>query len=186
MSRIKLKFSRSLGLARRGLRVQVLQLAVLLFLSVSAAPELSAVGARQFKSGPIQITADGRWVWLVNTDNDSVSRVDTANDQVSEWRLPSVLNGGRHSPRGLSVTEDGSEVWVACHDSDSLFVLDGRSGAVLTRIGLAWGSGPHSLAFSRDQSTVLVTLLRRAEILLIDAPTRRIRHRLGGIPEAPM
>ena len=51
-------------------------------LVILAVPALraGAFGARHFKSGPIQITADGRWVWVVNPDNDSVSRIDTSND----------------------------------------------------------------------------------------------------------
>lgn len=39
-----------------------------------------AAGARSFKSGPIQITADGSRVWVVNPDHDSVSRINTATE----------------------------------------------------------------------------------------------------------
>lgn len=90
-----------------------------------------AAGARLYKSGPIQITADGKWVWVANTDNDSVTRIETATDAVLELRLPDTTS--KHSPRGLSLREDGSEVWVACHDSDRVYVLgsDGRELAAV-------------------------------------------------------
>jgi len=90
------------------------------------AARTDAAGARSFKSGPIQITADGRDVWLVNPDNDSVSHLDTATSLVTEYSLPAALS---HAPHGLSVREDGTEVWVACHDSDRVYVLAGRGGA---------------------------------------------------------
>jgi DNA-binding beta-propeller fold protein YncE len=99
-----------------------------------------AAGARLFKSGPIQITADGRWVWVANKDADSVSRIDADDGSVLEVVLPDA--DASDSPRGLSVAEDGSEVWVACHDSDRLYVLRGADGAVLAQVDLPWGSGP--------------------------------------------
>src|SRR5207245_4732428 len=98
------------------------------------APLLSGValgaGARSFKSGAIQITADGSTVWVVNPDHDSVSRLDTASDAVVEIPLPQPAGPPvRHNPLGLSVMEDGAEVWVACHDSDRVYVLRGSDGA---------------------------------------------------------
>ena len=62
-------------------------------------------GARSFKTGPIQITSDGRTVWVANPDNDSVTRIDTATDAALEIPLPAP---GPHAPHGVSVKEDGS------------------------------------------------------------------------------
>jgi DNA-binding beta-propeller fold protein YncE/mono/diheme cytochrome c family protein len=134
-----------------------------------------AGGARSFKSGPIQITADGSRVWVVNPDHDSVSRIDTATDTVVEYPLPQP--GGppiRHAPSGVAVTEDGAEVWVACHDSDRVYVLRGSDGVVLARVDLPWGSGPYGVALSRDQSRALVTLLRSSRVAVIDRPARSV------------
>ncbi len=134
-----------------------------------------AAGARSFKSGPIQITADGSTVWVVNPDHDSVSRLDTATDAVVELPLPQAAGPPvRHNPTGLSVMENGAEVWVACHDSDRVYVLRGTDGTVLARIDLPWGSGPRSVALSRDQTRVLVTLLRAGRVAVIDRATRQI------------
>src|SRR5258705_1658164 len=150
-----------------------------ILLAVLALGQLSglalAAGARSFKSGPIQITADGSTVWVVNPDHDSVSRLDTTTDAVVEIPLPQPAGPlVRHNPLGLSVTEDGAEVWVACHDSDRVYVLRGSDGAVLARIGLPCGSGPHSVALSRDQTRALVTLLRAGRIAVIDRATRQV------------
>src|SRR5262245_32483070 len=89
---------------------------------------LHGAGARLLESGPIQVTADGGWVWVANRDNDSVSRLDTTNEIVTEFVLPDP--GTPDSPRGLSVKEAGSEIWVACHDSDRIYVL-GADGAMV-------------------------------------------------------
>ena len=145
---------------------------------------LHATGARLFKSGPIQITADGSVVWAANQDNDSVSRITTANDGVLEIPLPSI--GTPHSPRGLSIKEDGSEVWVACHDSDRVYALSGSDGSVLAEINLPWGSGPWSVALSRDQRTALVTLNRSEGVAVIDVPTRAVSRILQPIYKSPM
>src|SRR3954463_546844 len=56
-------------------------------------------GARLFKSGPIQITADGSRLWCVNPDNNSLTRIVTATEVATEFLLPAVA--GRHAPRGL-------------------------------------------------------------------------------------
>lgn len=154
-------------------------ISVALVAAVAVLPA-DAAGARSFKSGPIQVAADGSRVWVVNPDHDSVSRIDTATDAVVELALPQPPGGPsiRHAPKGLSVTEDGSEVWVACHDSDRIYVLAGADGSVLSRIDLPWGSGPYGIAVSRDQSRVAVTLVRGSQVAIIDRATRAVTARL--------
>jgi DNA-binding beta-propeller fold protein YncE len=149
-------------------------LAPALLAAAGAAPAFAA-GARSFKSGPIQITADGAFVWVVNPDHDSVSRLATATDAVTEFPLPSSGSPPQHhAPWGVSVSEDGSEVWVACHDSDRVYVLRGSDGGVLARIDLPWGSGPYGVALSRDQGTALVTLLRGSRVAVLDRASRQV------------
>ena len=43
-----------------------------------------STGARLFKTSTIQVTADGRVVWMVNQDNGSVSSYDPSTMQVTE------------------------------------------------------------------------------------------------------
>ncbi len=131
-----------------------------------------ASSARLYKSGPIQITADGAVVWTVNPDHDSVSRLDTATELVTEVPLPDP--GDRHRPLGLAVSDDGAEVWVACHDSDRVYVLRGSDGAQLARIELPWGTGPYSVALAPPdtegaQSHALVTGFRNGRVFWLEA-----------------
>jgi len=139
-------------------------------------------GARLFKSGPIQITADGSSVWSVNPDNDSVSRLETATGALAEYRLPA---GARHNPKGLSTTEDGREVWVACHDSDRVVVLSGADGALIASIDLPWGSGPYSVALSPDGATALVTLHRAEAAALLSVAGRKVTQIVEGLFWSP-
>ena len=159
------------------------RVALLLLLCLGAAPAAEAAGARHFKSGPVQVTADGRWIWVANADQDSVTRVDATTLAASEFPLPA---GMRHAPRGLSVAEDGSTVWVACHDSDRVLVLSGADGSLLATIPTGWGSGPYSVALSRDQSRALVTLHRAEALAVIDVASRTLAQRLEPVYWSPL
>lgn len=169
------------ALLRAGL---TLKAGVVLALCFHVTPCGYSQGARLFKSGPIQSSADGAWVWVANPDHDSVARIDTSNDTVTEFVLPDPAT--KDAPRGLSVKEDGSEVWVACHDSDRVYVLQGADGSVLAQIDLPWGSGPFSIALSRDQSRALVTLHRSASLAVLDVATRKLAHLLKPVYWSPM
>ena len=147
----------------------------------------AAHGARSFKSGPLQVTADGTKLWVANMHADTVSRIDTATGAATSIPLPTVT--GRHSPRGVSISEDGAHVWVANHDSDMIYVLDGSDGSILRSIQMPWGSGPVSVALSPpaedgSQPWVLVTLHRAAELIAIDTITYETNS-LGTVFKAP-
>lgn len=159
-------------------------IACFLFCVLLLSQALPAGGARLFKSGPIQITADGSRVWVANADNDSVSRINTADEVVTEFLLPDPAT--QDSPRGLSLLEDGSEVWVACHDSDRIYVLAGDDGSVEARIDLPWGSGPYSIALSRDGEKALATLHRSAALAAIDVRQRRVIRILEPLYFSPL
>ena len=131
----------------------------------------------------MQVTADGRWVWIANADQDSVTRVDATTLAAQEFPLPA---GTRHVPRGLSVAEDGSTVWVACHDSDRVLVLSGADGSLLATIPTGWGSGPYSVALSRDQSRALVTLHRAEALAVLDVASRNLTQRLEPVYWSPL
>lgn len=152
-------------------------LALLVAGAASAAPRAD-FGDRAFKSGPIQVSADGRWVWAANALTDSVYRIDARDFSVRAFLLPEPATVD--SPRGLSVREDGEEVWVAAHDTDRVYVLDGATGAIRATIQLPWGSGPYSVALSRPdpatgrQRWALVTLHRANRLAAIDTATREV------------
>lgn len=144
----------------------------------------AVAGAHLYKSGPIQITADGKFVWLVNPDHDSVSRIDTKTRKAEQFFLPDIAEP--HNPQGLAVSPDGSEVWVAAHDSDRVYVLDGEDGTVLKEFKLRHGGGPISIAISPLGDTALVALHRSAEIAVFDVWSRSLRTVISGLYQRPL
>lgn len=110
------------------------------------APVAAQRGAR---SGPLAI-GDDRLVWIVNPDNDTVTRFDAdTRARIDELRTCA-------DPR--SVTIDGQRrAWISCHDADQLLVIeaDGRRAGV---IDLGHGAAPFGVVYSPALDRVLVSL----------------------------
>ncbi len=77
------------------------RLLLCLLLAMGGPANLHSAGARLFKSGPVQISANGLWVWVANQDNDSVARINTAHPS-SPWNVPGA---GRLLGSGTNVAE---------------------------------------------------------------------------------
>lgn len=142
-----------------------------------------AAGAFLQKSGPIQITADGAYVWLVNPDHDSVSRLRTSDNDVTVVPLPPT--GGPQNPRGLAIHPQNAAVWVAAMDSDRVYVLDGGTGAVQSVINLPYGSAPVSVAFNAAGDRAYVALHRADAVAVIDAASGEISKTITGLFRHP-
>lgn len=142
-----------------------------------------AAGAALHKTGAIQITADGQFVWGVNPDHDAITRLRTTDNAVDVFPLP--LAGAPHNPRGLDVLADGSQVWVAAMDSDRVFVLDGATGAVIDELSLPHGSAPSAVLLSPNGSEALVVLHHAAAVAVFDVATRVELGRINGLFRRP-
>ncbi|MBK7781095.1 MAG: Ig-like domain-containing protein [Ardenticatenia bacterium] len=137
-------------------------------------PVAPAQGPRLFKSGPLQITADGRWLWVADAHSNSVSRIDTESHDVRSFRTSDTPGGD--NLKGLSVMENGSEVWATAHDTDRVYVLDGVSGAMKATLQLPWGCGPYGIALSPPvdgrQGWALVSCIRAESLIAINTSSR--------------
>lgn len=133
-----------------------------------------AVGPRLYKSGPLQITADGRWLWVADAHANSLSRIDTESGQARSFRTSDAPEGD--NLKGLSVMENGSEVWATAHDTDRVYILDGESGAVKSVLQLPWGCGPYGIALSPPvegrQRWALVSCIRAEALIAINTASR--------------
>ncbi len=67
----------------------------------------------------MEISADGRSLYVVNYDSDQMSKIRTS-DMTEIQREPTG-----HHPIGITVDKDTSQVWVACYGG-SLVVFDDR------------------------------------------------------------
>ncbi len=139
-----------------------------------------ASGANLHKSGPIQITADGAFVWAVNPDHDLISRLRTADNDVVTFALPA---GSR--PRGLALTPDGAAVWVAAELSDRVYVLSTSDGSVLATLEFSHGAAPASVTISPNGTQALVTLFRKGSVAFCDVASRSVVATIDGLVPRP-
>ncbi|WP_108126170.1 RICIN domain-containing protein [Saccharospirillum mangrovi] len=109
------------------------------------------------------VQANGR-IYTANTDAGTVTAINASTLQVA-WE---VSVGAE--PRTLAVANNG-DVWVANQGSDSLSVLNGTSGAVVTTVDLPRGSRPYGVVFSSTGSALYVSLEASGELLSLDTGT---------------
>lgn len=129
-------------------------------------------------SSSVAYSAASNLSWVVNPDNDTVSRFDASNN-----RLEAALGNGC-GPRGVDVDSAGT-AWVTCHKNDSLVFIS-SSGQNLGTLGLPYGSAPHDIVLLPDNSAALVTLFGSGKAVLISTATKQISSTidLGPTPRA--
>jgi DNA-binding beta-propeller fold protein YncE len=108
------------------------------------------------------VDSNGRRVWLVNPDNDSVTALGADSLQ-----LEFEIAVGAH-PMGVALDGFGN-VWVPCQDDDSVWVIDGASGSVLDVLSLPWGSAPAAIVFSPDGVNGYIANRGSGQIQRVDA-----------------
>ena len=95
-------------------------------------------------------------VYVANSDNNSVTRIDRLNRKVWETRVG-------ETPRTLTIAPNGN-IWVANEGSGEIVVLN-RSGAVVETIALGYGVAPYGIVFAPDGSAAYVTLTAAGRLL---------------------
>ena len=95
----------------------------------------------------LAVKPDGGEIFTANFDSDSISEIDTWNNQV----LGTYMIGNK--PVHGVITSDNSTLWVADFASDLLSVYSIDDGRVSASIHT--GSRPDALAFSADEHLLL-------------------------------
>lgn len=164
----------------------------------SVVTETSTLTVAPIPSGPlpthsstVAVDEARSLVWVVNPDNDSVSRLDADTGALLEEVFPGALLGleGAVTPWSLAVADNG-DVWVALQGADRILVLD-HSGSLIDSLDTGYGSAPQAVAIARDNSNVLVSLYGRGaddpangQLLRIDPASRQITGQLELGPTA--
>jgi DNA-binding beta-propeller fold protein YncE len=117
------------------------------------------------KSGSITYYSGG--VFAVNTDNDSLTKMD-GTTRAKSWEV-----GVGDNPTGVAVSNTGN-VWVVNHMSDSISVRNSGTGAAVATYYLPRGSAPYGVAFSRDGNNAYVTLQASGRLLRMNPSTGAI------------
>lgn len=112
-------------------------------------PEVSRTSAN---SAEMALTSDGLTLFTVNPDNDSITLINTSNNQ-----LIGELRDICRAPTSIA-RDINNMVWVACEKDDKVLILN-SSGEKVKTIDLPWGTRPSAIVTIGD-SVYLTTLLR--------------------------
>ena len=91
-------------------------------------------GVRPFA---LDVTPDGRTLYVPNHDSGSITVIDTATNTVRNTITVAP------NPHWVDVSADGTRLYAANHESNVLTVLDTATDTPLTTVGV--GTSPHSL-----------------------------------------
>jgi YVTN family beta-propeller protein len=106
--------------------------------------------------GALALAPNGRTLYAVNGNSDTVSAIDTASDTVVAT-IPLARPGDRYAgsnANGIAVSPDGARVYVTLGGENAVAVVDVAAQRVLGRIPTGWY--PTGVAVSRDGRALYV------------------------------
>jgi YVTN family beta-propeller protein len=107
----------------------------------------------------LAVKPDGGEIFTANFDSDSISEIDTWNNQV----LGTYMIGNK--PVHGVITRDSSTLWVADFASDLVSVYSIDDGHLVTTVHT--GSAPDALAFSADEHILLAVDAHSGDVAVI-------------------
>ena len=121
--------------------------------------------------------SDNSYIWAVNSDNDSVSRIDSS-DFVEEIDL-----GSGCRPKNVSL-DDLNNAWVTCSGTDSIRIID--INLDIQTINLDYGSAPFGIVKAPGSNFMLVSLYGKGQLIKINSTNFAIISslNLGPTPRA--
>jgi len=115
----------------------------------------------------IDVSPDGREVWVTNRADSSISVLDARRDTV----IAKIESGGRF-PIRVKFTPDGREAWVSCLQSDAVTVFDARTRQLLSTIPV--GAAPVGIQMTPDGKRAYVANTNADLVTVIDVATRKV------------
>lgn len=113
-------------------------------------------------SGPISLTSDDRYIWVVNPDNNSVTVMNVDGDiNVKEEEI----RVGKE-PNNLAISPDNRWVYVSNSVSGTVSVINARARRVVAEIRV--GTEPYGLAFTPNGDKLYVANATSNDISVID------------------
>jgi len=145
-----------------------------------ATPERSSRAARgATHSGPIAVTPDDHFVWVVNPDNDDVAEIDVRGD---ENRVVERVKVG-DQPQNVAITPDGKYVYVSNTGSGTVSVIRAKSAKVVETIEV--GTEPYGMAITPDGRKLYVANARSNDVSVIDTDKNRVEETIDGVGLEP-
>jgi YVTN family beta-propeller protein len=120
------------------------------------------------RSGPIALTSDDRFVWVVNPDNNSVSVLQVGSGQ--DKKIKEIPVGV--DPRSVAITPDDKKVYVTNMASGTVSVINASTFQVLKTIQV--GAEPFGCALTPDGSKLYVANFSSDSVSVINTTTDKI------------
>ncbi|HWU38572.1 MAG TPA: cytochrome D1 domain-containing protein, partial [Candidatus Acidoferrum sp.] len=114
----------------------------------------------------VVLTPDGRFAYVTNSGENTVSVVDTGARQV----VASILVGAH--PHGIRISPDGKEAYVANLKGGTISVIDTRDRSEVAKIPV--GKGPAQVAFTPDGRLAFASLSQEDRVAVIDPAIRKV------------
>jgi YVTN family beta-propeller protein len=115
----------------------------------------------------IDVTPDGREVWVTNRADSSISVLDARRDSVV-----AKLEGVGRFPIRVKFTPDGREAWVSCLQGNEVVVFDARTRERLAT--LAVGAAPVGIQMTPDGTRAYVANTNDDRVTVIDVRARKV------------
>lgn len=125
----------------------------------------------------IDMSADGREVWVANSHDGSLSIINVDTKRVVQTLAMSTKRSNR-----LKFTPDSKRVLVSDTDGDEVVVLDAQTRQQIRRIKT--GGRPEGIQMTPDGSRAFVALAQEGAVVAIDLETLTVSSKLQTGPGA--
>ena len=128
----------------------------------------------------VDVSSDGKLLFVANEDTGEATAIDAASGQI----VATMKVGGE--PEGVNIRPDGKEVYVTSEEENTVSVIDAARPRVLLTIKV--GPRPRSTTFLPDSSRAFVPSENGAAIDVIDTITHKLVAHvpLSGEMQRPM
>lgn len=119
----------------------------------------------------VVVAPDGRYAYVTNGGENTVSVVDT-----SALRVVETIPVGA-SPHGIRISPDGKQAWVANLKGGTVSVIDTETRKQIAQIAV--GKGPAQVGFTPDGRLGFVSLSDENQVAVIDAASRKVMRKVS-------
>ncbi len=133
------------------------------------------------QSGPIALSPDDRFAWVVNPDVNTVSMLEVgggANRKVAELRVGI-------EPRNVAISPDGRRVFVSNVGSGTVSVIRASKSHPRVERTLEVGTEPYGMAFTPNGEKLYVANARSNDVSVIDGDGDRVRRTIENVGPEP-
>lgn len=124
----------------------------------------------------LEITPDGRYLWLAVTHSNAVWVLERNPDEPAEHRVAKVIPTGQELSHMVHFSPDAARAYVPNIGSASLSVIDVAGMELVTQVAV--GPGPEGVAVHPLDGSIYVANQEDGTLFVLDPETLELRYRL--------